>query len=671
MANKAILNVKKLKTYFYTEHGVSKAVDGVDLKIFCGETLGLVGESGCGKSVTALSIMRLILEPPGRIEGGEIYYKDQDLLKLNSENMRSLRGKEISMVFQEPMTSLNPLFTIGNQISEGILNQKNISKKEAVKQSIELLYEMGIPQPDMIINKYPHELSGGMNQRVMIAMAISCNPGLLIADEPTTALDVTIQAQVLELIKKIKKDKIGMSILIITHNLGVIAEISDSVAVMYAGKIFEYADTKQIFANPKHPYTWGLLQSLPRIDREVKELIIIPGIVPSLNQLPLGCKFNTRCTIADEKCKLYEPEIEDIGNGHMVSCFHIGRLEELKKKIFTIYMTRNLIFEKKILKKKKLVEIKNLKKYFPVKSGLLKKTVGYVKAVNNINFFINEKEILGLVGESGSGKTTTGETILRLVEATSGQVLFEGIDVLTVNQRDLMKMRKNMQIIFQNPYASLNPRQAITEIIEAPLEIHNLYKGKKERMERIRQLLNSVGLNDEYLNRYPHELSGGQRQRVGIARALATEPKFIIADEPVASLDVSIQAQIINLLQKLKEEFYLTYLFISHDLSVVKHLCDRLLIMYLGHIVEMADKNELYNNPLHPYTQSLLSAIPIYDPTVKKKRIILHGDIPSAFNPPLGCCFNTRCPIVMDICKHEEPALKKNLKGHYVACHKI
>lgn len=661
-----LLEIKNLKTYFYTTEGISKAIDGIDFEIYPKETLSVVGESGCGKSVTALSIMRLIPEPPGRIIEGEIIFKGEDLLKKSKRQMRDIRGKEISIIFQEPMTSLNPVYTIGNQIIENILIHKRTSRKEAMEHSIEILKKLGIRVPDQILKKYPHQLSGGMRQRVMIAIAISCNPALLIADEPTTALDVTIQAQLLDLLNNIK-ELFDMSIMMITHDLGVVAKVSDRVAVIYAGKVVEYADVKRLFANPSHPYTWGLINSMPRIDKEIQRLDAIPGIVPNSLHFPKGCRFNTRCQLADEKCLIEEPEIKEVDKGHKVRCWHYQKLKEVRAKIDSVpYMYRDKKYD---IDRKVLLEVKNLRKYFSVNYSVFQKTFDYVKAVDGISFYVKEGETLGLVGESGCGKSTTAAIILRLEKATDGFVTFEGDNVYALNKMELRNIRKKMQIIFQDPYGSLNPRMTIANIISEPLVIHNLVKNKKERDERVRKLLDSVSLSPEQMKRYPHEFSAGQRQRIAIARALAVEPKLIIADEPVSALDVSIQAQIINLLQDLQKEFNLSYLFIAHDLSVVKQISDRVAVMYLGKIVEMADKKEIFLNPLHPYTQALISAIPIPDPKQKKTQKILIGDVPSPVNQPEGCRFYERCPQAIDICSKKEPALKTYEKEHYVACH--
>lgn len=667
LPQKKLLEVKNLKTYFYTKEGIAKAVDGIDFEIYPRETLGIVGESGCGKSVTSLSIMGLIDHPKGRIVEGEINFNNQNLIRLKKSEMLKIRCNDISMIFQDPMSSLNPVYTVGQQISEPIMLHKHINKKEATKQSIAILKELGIPLSEKLINEYPYQLSGGMRQRVMIAIALSCDPQLVIADEPTTSLDVTIQAQILDLMISLK-EKHNMSIIMVSHDLGVIAEISDRVVIMYAGKIMEYTDVKTLFRDPKHPYTLGLMHSIPWINKEVECLYCIHGAIPNIFNLPTGCKFHPRCPLADEKCRTEEPEIKEIDPGHKVRCWHYKQMGKLKENNAHAESIESLKINQ-LVSKKKLLEIKNLKKYFPIKSGLFRKTTGYVKAVDGISFDTKEGEILGIVGESGCGKTTTGRTILNLIPATSGEIWFNGKNIIDFDKKEMRRLRKIIQIIFQDPYSSLNPRMTVADIVGEPLYIHKIVKNKKERRQKVEEILNKLGLGLEDMDRYPHEFSGGQRQRIGIARTIAVGAKLIIADEPVSALDVSIQAQIINLLKDLRLDFGLTILFIAHDLSVIKHISDRVVIMYLGKIVELANKKELFANPLHPYTRALLSAIPIPDPTKKHSRIILKGDVPSSINPPSGCCFHTRCSEMMDICNKEEPELKDNGEGHYVACH--
>jgi len=663
--DKMLLSVNNLKAHFYIEDKVIKAVDGVDFSIRENEILGVVGESGAGKSVTAFSILRLLPTPPCKISG-EVYFKGTDLLKLSEEDMQKVRGKEISIIFQEPMTSLNPVLTIGDQIAESIHLHQKLDKRKAREKAVEMLRLVKIPEPSRRAKEYPHQMSGGMKQRAMIAMALSSNPSLLIADEPTTALDVTIQKQILYLIKDLQ-GKLGTSVLFITHNLGVIAEIADKVVVMYAGKVLEYAPVNEIFFQPGHPYTLLLLKSIPKLDtpRDV-QLEIIPGRVPNPTALPQGCVFHPRCPFAEEICKEREPPLVKLGNDHLTRCWRYEQIKEMrtkKTKLVTSLKNQGKVSENYLL------SVKNLTKYFRIRGNLLKKEKRYIRAVERVNFSLKQGEVLGLVGESGCGKTTLGMCILRLIEPTGGEVLFQDKNITQLKEKELIEMRKDMQIIFQDPYGSLNPRMKIRDIIGEPLLIHKLVKNKREKEAKIIKLLEEVGLDSTYTNKYPHELSGGQRQRIAIARALAVSPKFIICDEPVSSLDVSIQAQIINLLEDLKVHLSLTYLFISHDLSVVKHISDRIAIMYLGKIVEIADSEKICSSPKHPYTKALISSVPIPNPDLKHEHVPLTGEIPSPINIPSGCRFHTRCPYAKEKCKNNEPELRETEKGWFVACH--
>lgn len=560
----SLIQIKNLSVDFQTEEKVVRAVKNISFDIPKGKTVGLVGESGSGKSVSSLAIMRLIPNPPGKISSGEILFEGKDLLKLNEPQMRKVRGKRISMIFQEPMTSLNPVFTVGDQICESLMLHEGMSKAKAMARAEELLDQVGIPNPKERIKSYPHEMSGGQRQRVMIAMAISCNPDLLIADEPTTALDVTIQKQILDLIADLQK-KYGMSVLFITHDLGVIADIADEVVVMYRGDIVETGKTEQIFTNPQHPYTKGLLACRPALDKNPK-------------RLPVVSDFMT----------------ED------------GREKTPDSAIFKLEKQNRLIGSDQT----PLLEIKNLKKHFPLKKGFFGGVQSWVKAVDDVTLTVRKGRTLGLVGESGCGKTTLGRTILRLIEPTSGAINYNGTDVTTLNREQMRAMRRKMQIIFQDPYASLNPRMTVGAALMEPMIIHNLGGSKAERLDMAAGLMKRVGLEASMLNRYPHEFSGGQRQRVCIARALAVEPEFIVCDESVSALDVSIQAQILNLLLDLQDQLHLTYVFISHDLAVVKFIADEVAVMYNGKVVEMNDAVGIYENPQHDYTKKLLSAIP-------------------------------------------------------------
>lgn len=560
----SIIQVRNLSVEFRTDDGTVKAVKNISFDIPRGQTVGLVGESGSGKSVTSLAIMRLIPNPPGKVTSGEILLNGKDLLKLSEPEMRKVRGNKVSMIFQEPMTSLNPVFTVGDQIAETLMLHQNLSKADAMKKSLDLLTQVGIPNPSERIKSYPHELSGGQRQRVMIAMAIACEPDVLIADEPTTALDVTIQKQILDLLADLQK-KYQMSILFITHDLGVIADIADDVVVMYRGDIVEKGHTSTIFTKPEHPYTKGLLACRPSLEKNPR-------------RLPVVSDFMT-----------FEGKEKS---------FNVEALKQQKQ-------TRAVSDQQSVL-----LQVKNVKKHFPLNKGFFGGVKDWVRAVDDVTLNVRKGRTLGLVGESGCGKTTLGRTILRLVEPTAGQILYDGTDITGLDREAMRAMRRRMQIIFQDPYASLNPRMSIGAAIMEPMIIHNLGANREERLEMARQLMKKVGLDESMLNRYPHEFSGGQRQRICIARALAVKPEFIICDESVSALDVSIQAQILNLLLDLQEEMHLTYVFISHDLAVVKFISDEVAVMYNGKVVEMNDAIGIYENPQHDYTKKLLSAIP-------------------------------------------------------------
>jgi peptide/nickel transport system ATP-binding protein len=578
---KILLEVKNLVTEFKTDDGIVKAVNDVSFTLHRGETIGIVGESGSGKSVTSLSAMRLIPNPPGRIASGQInfYQKDGsvvDLTKISEEEMRKYRGNEISMIFQEPMTSLNPVFTCGDQVVEAIVLHQKVSKQQAREITLRMFEKVKLPNPQRILDAYPHQLSGGQKQRVMIAMAMSCNPSVLIADEPTTALDVTVQKTILDLMAQLKSE-IDSSIMFITHDLGVIAEIADRVLVMYKGKIVEQGPVLEIFGNPQHPYTKSLLACRPPLGKRLSKL---PTVVDFMEEKPDG-------SIVEK-----HTSVQDAINAVIVSDETTRARRE------------------SIMSHKPILEVRNLKTWFPTTKNFFGKTLDYVKAVDDVSFNVHEGETLGLVGESGCGKTTLGRTLLRLVPAHDGEVIFEGRNLLTLNQNDMKDVRKHLQIIFQDPYSSLNPRITIGNAIMEPMTIHGIYSNEKERKEKVIDLLTKVNMKPEHFNRYPHEFSGGQRQRICIARALALNPKFIICDESVSALDVSVQAQVLNLLIQLREEFKFTYIFISHDLSVVKFMSDRMVVMNKGKIEEMGISDDIYNNPQRDYTRSLINAIP-------------------------------------------------------------
>ena len=671
-----LLEVQDLRTSFFTEAGEVKAVDGVDFTIHPNETLGMVGESGCGKSVTSLSMMRLI-DTPGKIVDGSIRFHGEELLTKSVADMQKIRGNEMSMIFQEPMTSLNPVHTIGAQIVEALVLHQNFTRHDALLKAVDMLKLVGIPAPDQRVNEYPYELSGGMRQRVMIAMALSCNPKLLIADEPTTALDVTIQAQILDLMKKLK-NTIGSAVLLITHDLGVVAELADNVVVLYAGQVVEYADVKTLFDHPKHPYTIALLESIPRLtDDRGRKLFPITGSIPDPLHLPGGCPFHPRCRFAQDVCAVEHPPLKVLDDGSKVRCWmhveshakYFADVDRTSPRIVADSGDRHpTVEEASVQAATPVLRIRNLKKHFPIRGGVFRNVVGHVRAVDDVSFDIMQGETFGLVGESGCGKTTTGRLALRLLEPSAGDVEFNGRPILDLKTREMRRIRREMQIIFQDPFASLNPRMTVGDTIGDSFAIHGL-NGNGTRADQVAELMKLVGLEPDYMRRYPHQFSGGQRQRIGVARAIALNPKFIICDEPVSALDVSIQAQIINLLEDLQHRLKLSYLFIAHDLSVVKHISDRVAVMYLGKIVELAETDELFGNPLHPYTEALLAAVPVPDTTAQRDRIIIAGDVPSPSNPPSGCRFHTRCPIAQDICKRVEPVLEEKTPGHTVACH--
>ena len=579
--SKTLLEFKNLVTEFHTEGTIVKAVNDISFTLNKGETIGIVGESGSGKSVTSLSAMRLIPSPPGIISGGEIIFHKKngdkvDLLKVSEEEMRSYRGNDLAMIFQEPMTSLNPVFTCGDQVLEAIMLHQKIGKNEAKNLTIELFKKVQLPDPERIYSTFPHQISGGQKQRVMIAMAMSCEPSVLIADEPTTALDVTVQKTILQLMQDLQREQ-DMGIMFITHDLGVIAELADKVVVMYKGKIVEQGNVWDIFTNPQHPYTKGLLACRPPLEKRYSFLPTVSDFM----------KIDATGTIIDNNIS-----VEDFTKNLIISD------SERKEK------------QKNLFAKDPVLKLQNLKTYFPIRNGFFGGISSYVKAVNNVTFDVYPGETLGLVGESGCGKTTIGRTILRLEEPTEGSMIYKGQDIAKMNADELRSFRKEVQIIFQDPYSSLNPRMTIGNAIMEPMQVHNILTSDEERKEKVKELLTKVSLDPSHFYRYPHEFSGGQRQRIGIARALAVNPKFIICDESVSALDVSVQAQVLNLLNDLKNEFGLTYIFISHDLSVVKYMSDRMVVMQEGKIEEMGDADTIYNSPETEYTKRLIDAIP-------------------------------------------------------------
>ncbi|MBU1614298.1 ABC transporter ATP-binding protein [bacterium] len=658
MEKNYILEVKDLKTYFKTPEGIARAVDGVSFGLKKGEVFALVGESGCGKSVTALSIMQILPKPAGFIEGGEILFEGQDILKLREPAKRKIRGDRISMIFQEPETSLNPVFSVGNQVDEVFAIHKDMGRGSIREKTVRMLKTVGIPDPDQRVNEYPHQLSGGMKQRVMIAMALGCEPDILIADEPTTALDVTIQAQVLTLIDDLR-EKFHTSVLLITHDLGVVRQQADRIGVMYAGKIVEQAEANELFENPLHPYTKRLLESLPSRMGRGKRLSVISGSVPSAVNFPKGCRFAARCHLAREDCRAKVPLLKEVGENHQVACLHYESKQKMEECRVGIAHQRD---------HGKLAHdlyIRDLKIYYPVRKGLLKKTIGHVRAVDGVSLKLSAEKTTALVGESGCGKTTLGRAIIGLENIHSGSIHYQEEDISLIKGRALKKVRGRIQIIFQDPYSSLNPRMMVDEIVGEGLKTHRLVKSKDELRERVGRLLEMVGLTKDIVNRYPHEFSGGQRQRISIARALAVNPEMIICDEATSALDVSVQAQILNLLGELQTRLGLSYLFITHDLSLVEYLADYIYIMYLGEIVEEGLVEEIFDRPSHPYTEALMKAIPKIDEKTGLAKIKLKGDVPSPMNPPGGCRFHPRCPYAKQRCALEKPILTEQNKRKY------
>ncbi len=672
-ARPPLLEVQDLHVRFETSRGTVHAVDGISYDVRPGEAVAIVGESGCGKSVSSLAIMRLLAPNTARIPAGRIVFEGRNLLEFSDDDMREVRGRDIAMIFQEPMTSLNPVLPIGLQIMEPLFIHLKMSEAQARTRALELLRLVGITDGERRLEQYPHHLSGGMRQRVMIAIGLACNPKLLIADEPTTALDVTIQAQILELMKDLSR-RLHIALIIITHNLGVVARYADRVNVMYAARIIEQGTADDIFLRPRHPYTIGLMRSVPRLDHaRGQRLETIEGLPPDLRSPPPGCRFAPRCPYRIEVCDR-DPPLGPVGPGHRSACW---RAEEIAAGILVAPVPRAAAGsdapETPAVAARPLLAVEHLSKHFKIKAGgFLSAQTATVKAVDDVTFSIAAGETLGLVGESGCGKTTIGRTILRLEEPTAGTIRFADTDITRHSAQGMRELRRRIQVIFQDPYSSLNPRMTVGQIIGEPLGVYRLVPTRKEQSERVEALLAQVGLFSYMAERYPHELSGGQRQRVGIARALALEPSFIVCDEPVSALDVSIQGQIINLLEDLQTRLNLSFLFIAHDLAVVRHISDRVAVMYLGRLVDVADRDEIYAHPAHPYTKALLDAAPIPDPSIERARAprALKGEIPSPLTPPAGCVFHTRCPIAGEECRLEVPKARQIGPRHVVACHK-
>jgi peptide/nickel transport system ATP-binding protein len=668
-----VLEVDDLDVRLPTDEGEVHAVRGLGFVLRPGEVLAVVGESGSGKSVTSLAVLGLL--PRTARVAGSVRFNGRELLGLPDRELRRIRGRSLAMVFQDPLTSLNPVYKIGPQLMEGLhAHDPGLSGADARRRAEELLEAVGIPSPRRRLDQYPHEFSGGMRQRVVIAMAMANRPDVIVADEPTTALDVTVQAQVLETLK-LARTETGSAMLLITHDLGIVAGIADRVLVMYAGRAVEVGTVDDIFYRPRMPYTVGLLESLPRIDSGTRApLTPIRGRPPSALDRPPGCPFHPRCPIQRGVCAEIEPELAAVdGLGHAAAC-HFR--EQVGPGLFAAPDGPGA--EARLPAGDVILRVTGLTKYFPIRSGgIVRRRVGDTPAVDGISFELRRNETLGLVGESGSGKSTTARTILQLLPASAGSVQFDGLELTTLSPRALRRLRRHIQIVFQDPYASLDPRMPVRAVLGEALRIHGLWGDGGPA--RVAELLDLVGLDPEHANRYPHEFSGGQRQRIGIARALSLRPQVLILDEPVSALDVSVQAGVINLLENLKAQLGLSYLFIAHDLSVVRHISDRVAVMYLGAIVEIAETSELFERPAHPYTQALLSAVPLPDPVNERsrRRIILTGDVPAPSAPIVGCRFRARCPkfarqldaAERERCVGESPPLVDRGIGHEAACH--
>ncbi|GII31775.1 ABC transporter ATP-binding protein [Planotetraspora mira] len=661
-----LLRIEDLHTQIRSGDTTVHVVNGVDLHVDRGEVLGIVGESGSGKTLTALSVMRL-LPHGGRITGGRIMLDGRDLVPLSESGLRRVRGGEIGMVFQDPMSSLNPTMAIGDQVAEAVRLHRRVSRRQAAARAVEVLDQVGMPAAARRVHDYPHQLSGGMRQRVMIAIALACEPKLLIADEPTTALDVTIQKQILGVIDRLRRE-LDMGVVLVTHDLGVVAGYADRVAVMYGGRIVETAATDELYGRERHPYTAALFDALPeRAVNTGEPLRTIPGQPPDLSSPITGCAFAPRCVRATDRCRAEFPAVTVEAGGHAYHCFvpleHVGAAP------------RAAVAEPAAGRPSDeapvVVELVDLHKEFPVNRGVLQRRVGSVSAVAGVSLSIRAGQTFGLVGESGCGKTTIGRILAGLERPTSGRVLYHGDDLAGLRGARRKRLLRGIQFMFQDSYAAMDPRMRAGSILAEPMRVQRS-EDRTARRARVEELLGQVGMARGAVRRYPHEFSGGQRQRLGLARALALRPELVVADEPVSALDVSIQAQILNLMRDLQRQTAISYVVISHDLSVVRYISDVIGVMYLGKLVEVGPAEIVYGRPAHPYTRALIDTVPVADPPRERARRnqVLGGEIASATNPPSGCRFRTRCPYAADVCASSEPPLRPLGPGlQSVACH--
>ena len=670
-----LLAVRKLSVTFSSEDGPVRAVRGLEYEVSAGEILAIVGESGSGKSVSSLAVMGL-LPSTADVTAEGLMFEGRDLLKLSKAQMRDLRGRDIGMIFQDPMTALNPVMTVGDQLTEPLRLHLGMSQAKALERARELLALVGIPDVAARLDQYPHQFSGGMRQRVMIAIGLACNPRLLIADEPTTALDVTIQAQILELMQDLCR-RLGVALVIITHNLGIVARYADRVLVMYGGRMVECGKASVVLGQPRHLYTAGLLASVPSLDgTPTHRLAAIEGTPPNPLALPPGCPFAPRCNQVRMDCH-DEPAMRSTDVGSISACVRAGEMGrgEVRWRPAAVVVPAQAAAAAAAAAvppsddQAPLVQVESLEKTYSLKSGLFGHRTA-VQAIRQVSLSIARRETVGVVGESGCGKSTLGKLLLRLEEPTGGRILFRGEDITHLGDRALRAFRRQAQVVFQDPFSSLNPRQRVADIVAEPMRVHGIVPGRDAARDEAHRLLLLVGLRDDHADRFAHQLSGGQRQRVAIARALAMRPEFIVCDEAVSALDVSIQAQVVNLLADLQERLHLSYLFIGHDLAVVRQIATRVVVMYLGRIVEIADRDTFYSRPQHPYSQALMAAVPSVGDNAATVRAVvpIRGEPPSPLAPPSGCAFRTRCPKVMPDCAQIVPELRQAAPGQQVAC---